>query len=185
MPQNSQPRVLSERLELAPLAGPAVAALLARDRGTLERLTGARFADAAPPPYMADALPVVRDRLGEAPAEAAWWNWLVIRRETREAVGSVAFAGPPDGDGAVLIGYAMYPAFEGHGYATEAVRAMIAWAFTQAGVREVRALAPVWNTPALRVAENVGMRPVASEEDDDVGEVLLYALTTPASAGSA
>ena len=41
------------------------------------------------------------------------------------------------------------------------------------------------DSPALRVAENVGMRPVASEEDDDVGEVLLYTVTAPASVGSA
>jgi [ribosomal protein S5]-alanine N-acetyltransferase len=179
------PRVRTERLELTPLPIQAVEALLARDARGLERATGARFADPAPPPYMADALPVVRDRLRQAPEETSWWNWLAVRGETGEAVGSVAFAGPPDPEGAVLIGYAMYPAFEGRGYATEAVRAMIAWAFGQPGVREVRALAPVWNTPALRVAENVGMRPVASEEDDDVGEVLLYALRTPASGGSA
>jgi hypothetical protein len=52
-------------------------------------------------------------------------------------------------------------------------------------VRQVRTLAPVWNTPALRVAENVGMRPVAADEDDDVGEVLVYAVTAPTSVGSA
>jgi [ribosomal protein S5]-alanine N-acetyltransferase len=176
--------VRSERLELTPLPEAALDALLAHDGSALERLTGARFADPAAPPYMAEALPVVRDRLRQAPEEGRWWNWLVVRGESREAVGSVGFAGPPDREGAVLIGYAMYPAFEGRGYATEAVRAMVDWAFAQPGVREVRALAPVWNTPALRVAENVGMRPVASEEDDDVGEVLLYALTTPASGGS-
>jgi ribosomal-protein-alanine N-acetyltransferase len=85
----------------------------------------------------------------------------------------------------VLIGYAMYPQFEGRGYATEAVRAMVEWAFHQPGVRLVRALAPVWNTPALRVAENVGMRPVATGEDDDVGEVLVYAVSAPASVESA
>ena len=67
----------------------------------------------------------------------------------------------------------------------EVVRAMIAWAFQQPGVKQVRTLAPVWNTPALRVAENVGMRPVAADEDDDVGEVLVYALSAPASVGSA
>ena len=50
-------------------------------------------------------------------------------------------------------------------------------------MREVRALAPVWNTPALHVAENVGMRPVGSYEDDEVGEVLIYETVdlTPAS----
>jgi RimJ/RimL family protein N-acetyltransferase len=79
----------------------------------------------------------------------------------------------------------MYPAFEGLGYATEAVRAMIGWAFHHPEVKLVRALAPVWNTPALRVAENVGMRPVAADEDDDIGEVLVYAVSAPASVGSA
>jgi [ribosomal protein S5]-alanine N-acetyltransferase len=179
------PVVRTARLELAPLDGAAVEALLAGDAERLQAVTGARFAEPAPPPYMAEALPVVGRRLRQAPEEKVWWNWLILRRETAEAVGSVAFAGPPSAEGAVLIGYAMYPAFEGRGYATEAVRAMIGWAFGQPGVREVRALAPVWNTPALRVAENVGMRPVAADEDDDVGEVLVYALTAPASVGSA
>jgi len=65
------------------------------------------------------------------------------------------------------------------------VKAMIEWAFRQPGVRQVLTLAPVWNTPALRVAENVGMRPVAADEDDDIGEVLVYAVTAPASVASA
>lgn len=138
-----------------------------------------------PPPYMADALPAVGDRLRSHPEEAQWWSWLIAREDTGEAVGVVALGGPPDESGRVLVGYAVYGEHEGRGFATEAVRAMLGWAFSQPGVREVRALAPVWNTPALRVAENVGMRPVASEEDDDVGEVLVYALSAPASAGSA
>ncbi len=177
--------VRTERLALAPLGPEAVQALLDHDADRLRSLTGASFDRAAPPPYMADALPVVRDRLREHPDESVWWNWLIVRRETGQAVGSVAFGGAPDPRGAVLIGYAMYPEHEGHGFATEAVRAMIAWAFRQPGVREVRALAPVWNTPALKVAENVGMRPVAADEDDDIGEVLVYAVTAPASVGSA
>ena len=178
-------QVRTARLELTPMTAEVIDALLGSDGARLLTLTGARFRQPAPPPYMAEALPVVRDRLRLRPGEAAWWNWLVVDRASGEAIGSVAFGGPVNQDGAVLVGYAMYADYEGQGYATEAVKALVAWAVGQPGVREVRALAPVWNTPALRVAENVGMRPVASEEDDDVGEVLLYAITAPTFAGSA
>jgi RimJ/RimL family protein N-acetyltransferase len=177
--------IRTERLRLNVLDLAGVDALLAGDLEQLQTHTGARFRWPAPPPYMAEALPDVRGRLRDHPEEAPWWSWLIVREDTGEAVGSVALGGPPDRAGAVLVGYAVYPEQEGHGFATEAVRGLIAWAFRQPGVREVRALAPVWNTPAVRVAENVGMRPVAADEDDDVGQVLVYAVTAPASVGSA
>jgi RimJ/RimL family protein N-acetyltransferase len=165
----------TKRLELTPMSADAIDALLRGDAPRLRSLTSAEFAvPARPPPYMAESLPVVRERLRKNPEEHQWWNWLVIRQDNREAVGSVAFAGMPDPAGAVLIGYAMYPAREGSGYATEATQALVEWAFGQPGVRVVRALAPVWNTPAVHVAEKVGMRPVGSYEDDEVGEVLIY-----------
>ena len=165
----------TERLELVPLSADAIDALLAGDAARLRTLARAEFADpVGPPPYMAESLPAVRDKLRGSPTQLNWWNWLVVRRDNREAVGSVAFAGPPDEAGAVLVGYAMYPARAGSGYATEATQAMVDWAFTQPGVRIVRVLAPVWNTPAVHVAEKIGLRPVGSYEDDEVGEVLIY-----------
>lgn len=182
----SEPMVRTERLDITPLGLSAVEALVSGDPERLERATGAVFPrPVTPPPYMGDAVPEVGARLRAHPDESIWWNWLVVDRETRHAAGSVSFGGKPDAGESVLIGYAMYPEFEGRGYATEAVRAMIAWAFRQPGVKVVRTLAPVWNTPALRVAENVGMHPVAADEDDDIGEVLVYAVTAPAFAGLA
>jgi RimJ/RimL family protein N-acetyltransferase len=167
--------VRTNRLEITPLSADAIDALLQGDDPRLRSLTGAEFPQpVAPPPYMADSLPVVRDRLRANDRETEWWNWVIVRQDSREAVGSVAFGGRPNAGGAVLIGYAMYPGREGQGYATEAVRAMVDWAFAQPGVKVVRALAPVWNTPAVHVAEKVGMRPVASDEDDEIGEVLVY-----------
>jgi RimJ/RimL family protein N-acetyltransferase len=171
-------RLRTTRLEIVPLSAEAIEALLQADVGRLRALTGAEFPEPiAPPPYMGESLPIVLSRLRRHPAESEWWNWLVISRESRQALGSIALGGKPDASGAVLIGYAMYPGLEGHGYATEAVRALLEWVFDQPDVKTVRALAPVWNTPAVQVAEKVGMRPVASDEDDEVGAVLVYETT--------
>ena len=170
--------IRTARLEIVPLSADAIEALLQGNPERLRALTGAEFPQlVTPPPYMAESLPVVLSRLRQHPSEGEWWNWLVVNRQTRQALGSIALGGKPDASGAVLIGYAMYPGLEGHGYATEAVRALVEWVFDQPGVKTVRALAPVWNTPAVHVAEKVGMRPVASDEDDEVGEVLVYETT--------
>src|SRR3954469_17091821 len=112
--------VHTARLELMPLDAEAIQALLAGDAPLLKKLTGAAFREpVAPPPYMAESLPVVRDRLRQIAEEAPWWDWLVIRQDNGEALGSVAFGGKPKIDGAVLIGYAMYPEHADQGYATE------------------------------------------------------------------
>jgi [ribosomal protein S5]-alanine N-acetyltransferase len=171
----SDPSLRTPRLELSPLSADSIEALLQGNAEQLRSLTGAKFSHpVAPPPYMAESLPVVLGRLRSHPEESEWWSWIVLQRDSREALGAIALGGKPDATGAVLVGYAMYPGSEGRGYATEAVRAIVDWVFAQEGVRRVRALAPVWNTPAVHVAEKVGMRPVASNEDDEVGEVLVY-----------
>ena len=62
---------------------------------------------------MDDALPFFVERLRAEPAIAPWWARLLVRRETREAVGSAGFAGAPDETGTVVVGYAAYPEFQG------------------------------------------------------------------------
>jgi len=53
-------------------------------------------------------------------------------------VGMGSFKGPPD-DGAVEIAYAILPEHQGRGYATDAARVMVEYAFKSAEVRVVRA----------------------------------------------
>ena len=170
-------RLSTDRLELRPLTADALDALILRDRSRLEAVTGARFPDPLlPPPLMDDALPFMLDRLRADPGELGWWAWLITARAAREAVGSVGLGGRPDGEGTVVLGYAVYPAFEGRGYATEAARALTSWALDQFGVTRVRATIPPGHTPSLRVAEKLGMRPVGTAQDDEVGEVLVFEL---------
>ena len=172
--------LMTERLELAPLTVTALEALILGDGRRLAEQTGARFPDpVVAPPLMEDALPFIRDRLHEDPSAAGWWAWLIVSSSTREAVGSAGFGGRPDADGAVVVGYAVYPAFEGQGLATEAVQALVGWALDRPGVTAIRATIPDGHTRSLRVAEKLGMRQVGTEQDDKIGEILVFELRRP------
>ena len=170
----------TDRLDLLPLTADALDALIRGAGAELTALTGSRFPEpVVAPPLMEDALAFMRDRVREQPDELGWWAWLVVSRATREAVGSVGLGGRPDADGAVVLGYSIYPAFDGHGYATEAARGLVTWALDQPGVSRVRATIPPGHTPSLRVAEKLGMRQVGTAQDDEVGEVLVFEVRRP------
>ena len=160
-------------LRLTVLSADALEALAARDGQRFRALTGLVVADAVrPPPLMEDALPFVLEQLRGQPDAAGWWMWAITLE--REFVGSIGFAGLPDPEGAVQIGYSVYPERQGQGIATAALQAMTSWAFAQPAVLRVRAMIPPWNAPSLRVAERAGYVRRGSAQDDEVGEVYVY-----------
>jgi RimJ/RimL family protein N-acetyltransferase len=56
------------------------------------------------------------------------------------------------------LGWVLDPAYTGHGYATEAIRAVIDVCFGALGLRRVHAGCFADNEPSLRVMERLGMR---------------------------
>jgi RimJ/RimL family protein N-acetyltransferase len=65
--------------------------------------------------------------------------------------------GMPEGTEADL-GYIFDPAYAGHGYATEAVSAVVAMAFEELGVRRISAGCFADNLASVRILEKLGMR---------------------------
>ncbi len=169
------PELSTERLDLVPFTAEAIDALLTGDAARLLALTGLVFpSPLRPPPLMEDLLPLVRDQLRANPTSLGWWTWLAVERGSRKVTGALGFGGPPDADGAVMIGYATYPAVDHRGYATEAAQALIEWALEQPGVVRVCASIPPDNAPARRVAEKVGMRVAGTVWEEEIDDVLLY-----------
>lgn len=78
-------------------------------------------------------------------------------------IGGVGFHGRPDSDGRVTIGYGLIPSVRGRGYASEALRALLAFARSQ-GVASVKGDADLDNTRSHHVMAAAGMRLVG--EDD-------------------
>ena len=136
--------IVTARMRLVP-ASVALARAELTDRAEFARLLSATVPDEWPPEILADALPLFLEWIEAAPDRVGWYVWYAMMRAPREAsdmlagdVGDIlmasgGFKGPPQ-DGTVEIGYSVLPRFQGHGYATEMVRALIDWAFAQPGV---------------------------------------------------
>lgn len=108
------------------------------------------------------------DRL---PGEPGGWVQLSVEeRDTGRLVGDVGMSPAEDEPSTIKLGYTMSPAFQGRGYATEAVRAMIDYAFVTLGAEIARIYASAENIPSIRVAEKAGMRLVERFEREYDGE---------------
>lgn len=165
----------TERLTLTALSLESLQAWVDRDAARLRSETGATFgAPLTVPPLFGEDLPAFRDRMAETPDELGWWVWLMARRDDAVAVGVCGFGGRPGAEGAALLGYSVYPEWEGRGYATEACRALVAWALAQPGAILVRATVPTWNLASVAVARKLGMTETGHEVHPDVGEVAIY-----------
>jgi RimJ/RimL family protein N-acetyltransferase len=94
-----------------------------------------------------------------APGEPGGWVQLSVEeREGGRLIGDVGLS-PDEGEpGVIKVGYTIAPAFQSRGYATEAVDALVAYAFDTLGAEVVRAYASADNISSIRVAEKVGMR---------------------------
>ncbi len=94
-----------------------------------------------------------------------WGLFALVRTEDGRAVGGMGFHGVPDDDGRVEIGYDLAEAARGHGYATEGLRALSAWALEREEVTAVFARTEPDNLPSQAVIARAGFTPVARYED--------------------
>ena len=74
------------------------------------------------------------------------------------------------------IGYSVLPAFQRHGYASEAARALVAWGFTQPGIRRIVANCRADNAASIRVLEKAGLRLTGRDRDQLTWEILAERL---------
>lgn len=82
--------------------------------------------------------------------------WFIKSKEEPDIViGDMCFKGLSK-DGMVEIGYGVYPTYQNHGYATEAVMALVDWVIKREGVKSVTAEAEEDNAASLRILDKCG-----------------------------
>jgi len=127
-----------------------------------------------------EALPILRAQYAANPGEHPWGSLFFVDPEARALVGFGGFKGPPSADAVVEIGYAIAPAFQGRGLATEAVAQMVQRAFAEPSVAAVDAHTLGEPNPSTRVLEKAGFRKIGEGRDPEVGAVWHWRRTRPA-----
>ncbi len=109
-------------------------------------------------PDLRDYLPLYARQLAADPTLLGWGIWLMVKQSGPTVIGDAGFKGQPDADGTIEIGYSVFPAYRRQGYAWEAVRALVDWAFAQRGVMHISAECETGNVASIRILEKLGMR---------------------------
>ncbi|MFD1205491.1 MULTISPECIES: GNAT family N-acetyltransferase [Sporosarcina] len=101
-----------------------------------------------------------------------WGPYFVVEKETNQIVGDIGFKGKPSLEFTVEIGYGIIPDAQNKGYATEATRALVEWAFASGQVKKVNAECLHDNIASMKVLERLGMKRIGQE-----GNLMKWELT--------
>ncbi|HLQ66023.1 MAG TPA: GNAT family N-acetyltransferase [Candidatus Limnocylindrales bacterium] len=146
------------------------------DRAEMARLLGVAVPGTWPPPLNDEAS--IRYFLRftlEHPGAVGYGCWYWMLKPTKRSgaallIGNGGFKGLPSEDGTIEVGYSVLEGYQGKGYATEGVRALIEWAFRDSRVRRVIAETMTDGAASQRVLRKNGFAP-AEEAAAEAGAV--------------
>jgi ribosomal-protein-alanine N-acetyltransferase len=109
----------------------------------------------------------------QATTSADPWTcgFAMVHRDSHAVVGICGYKSPPDRDGIVEIAYGVDPEHQGRGYATEAARGMVAYAFATGRVRIVCAHTMPEPNASTRVLTKCGFEYLGEVIDPEDGLV--------------
>ncbi|GAA4374764.1 hypothetical protein GCM10023186_06540 [Hymenobacter koreensis] len=110
--------------------------------------------------YDLDSARYFLEKLETGGSEAAgWYGWYALHGSTPpKLVGCGGYCGPPDASGTVEIGYSIAKQWQGQGFATEFVRALLARVAWHPSVRRIVAHTHPDNTTSMAVLRRTGFR---------------------------
>nr|WP_303649990.1 GNAT family N-acetyltransferase [Desulfobotulus pelophilus] len=131
----------------------------------LSRLLNAEIPEGWPPASLIPLQPWFLKQIHLHPEKVGWYLWhgLFQRPYLDILVISCGFMEPPDAHGGVEIGYATLPQWQSHGFASEAVPALMNWAFSHPDVSHIRARTARGNLASAHILEKCGFEQTFSD----------------------
>jgi len=154
----------TEKLRLIPLDAQNLRWSI-EDRRKMEKNLGVKITDTELEEPVKKAMRTSLKRILGNKKDYLWFtSWEITLKIENRIIGGLCFKGCPDEKGRVEIGYGMQDEYRCKGYATEAVKELINWAFTQEKVLSIIAETEKDNLPSHRVLEKIGMEKYEEKE---------------------
>lgn len=120
-------------------------------------------------PRTLETIEDAREKIGRMTDALPLSEWAMEVADTGEVAGSVMLvpipnSEQPDGSSLVQVGWYAHPDATGHGYVTEAARAVLEYGLAS-GLSEIRALTHTDNYPSMAVCDRLGMTYLGVTED--------------------
>ena len=135
------------------------------DHRKMERNLGVKITDIELEEPVKTAMKTSLKMVLENKKDYLWFtSWEIVLKKENRIIGGLCFKGCPDEKGRVEIGYGMQDEYRCKGYATEAVKELINWAFSFNNITEIIAETEKDNLPSHRVLEKIGMQKCEENE---------------------
>ena len=156
--------IITARLQLIPLPLHQLELAL-QDINALEQSLNITIARSFVTAIVERAIGMKIDNMRRADVSQHHWltYWLIVIQDENIGVGMLGFKGFPDGTGSTEIGYGIDPAYQGKGYMSEAVQALIDWAFQHRFCAQITA-SEVENPASRRLLEKLGAQLVSASD---------------------
>lgn len=112
-----------------------------------------------------ETLPKIIFNLSKVISPTGFESWMIVKKDTKEIIGDVGFKGYNTLFNKADIGYGIIEAERKKGFASEAVKALINWAYTNEALTLISATTLIDNTDSIQLLKRLHFIKIEQEND--------------------
>lgn len=155
-------RLITERLILIPFTLQICNNLINEDFSDLLKM-GLIKGKGWPDEDVVDTLPRIVNNLSKVELPTGFESWMIIKKDTAEIIGDLGFKGFNYLEENIDIGYGIIKEERRNGYAEEAAKELIKWAFSNKIVKEIVATCLIDNIGSINLLKKLNFIETAKE----------------------
>lgn len=157
-------QLVTKNLILKPFTIPFCQNILNNDFSDLEKWNYQK-GKSWPDTDVLETLPRIINNLTKVGYPSGFESWMIIKKDTKEIIGDLGFKGFNDKDENVDIGYGIIQEERRKGFAEEAVREIIKWAFLHEKIKEITANCLATNSSSINLLNKFNFTKICVENE--------------------